>query len=65
MSTGQPDLDATTNAYYVSLGDDVYRPTLHAQGAWRVDEQHVGAATGLLAHVLETHEPRPDCSWRG
>ncbi|USQ76078.1 thioesterase family protein [Ornithinimicrobium cryptoxanthini] len=46
--------------YYQPLGDGVYRPTIHTQGAWQETEQHMGPASGLLAHALELHEPRED-----
>lgn len=48
------------NSYYVPLGDGRYRPTVHAQGAWRDTEQHMAPVSGLLAHAIETHRPRPD-----
>ena len=46
--------------YYEPLGDDRYLPTGHVQGAWRDDEQHLSPVAGLLAHVVERHDPRPD-----
>jgi hypothetical protein len=49
--------------YYVALGDGRYRPTLHAQGAWQEHEQHMAPVSGLLAHALERHDPRPDLQW--
>lgn len=48
------------NAYYLDLGDGRYRPTEHTQGAWRETEQHMAPVSGLLAHAIETHAPRPD-----
>ena len=51
-------LDADSDAYYVALGDGRYAPTLHAQGAWREDEQHMAPVAGVLAHAIERHEPR-------
>lgn len=54
------ELDADSDAYYRPLGDGRYAPTLHAQGAWREDEQHMAPVAGLLAHCIERHEPRPD-----
>lgn len=48
------------NSYYVDLGDHRYRPTVHVQGAWRDTEQHMAPVAGLLAHVIETHHPRPE-----
>ena len=55
-----PELDATTPAYYLPLGDEVYQPTLRTQGAWNPHEQHMAPVAGLLAHVMESHDPRPD-----
>jgi hypothetical protein len=37
-----------------------YRPSRHAQGAWRPDEQHMSPIAGLLADAVERHAPRPD-----
>lgn len=51
-------LDAQSDAYYIALGDGRYAPTLHAQGAWREDEQHMAPVSGIVAHALERHEPR-------
>lgn len=48
----------TEDAYYVALGNGRYRSTIHAQGAWNEHEQHMAAASGLLAHCLDRHEPQ-------
>lgn len=37
-----------------------YKPTIHAQGAWNVHEQHMAPATGILTKELEAFNPRPD-----
>lgn len=37
-----------------------YRPTLHTQGAWNAHEQHMAAASGVLAAELEQFQPRSD-----
>ena len=50
---------ATPDAYFVQDGEDRYVPTRHVQGAWRATEQHVAPLAGLLAHAVETHNPRP------
>lgn len=34
-----------------------YTPTVHAQGAWNTHEQHLAAASGVLAHELERFVP--------
>ncbi|MFZ0160243.1 MAG: thioesterase family protein [Kineosporiaceae bacterium] len=46
--------------YYERVGEDRYRPTRHVQGAWNDHEQHLAPVVGLLAHVVQRHDPRPD-----
>jgi hypothetical protein len=46
--------------YYEPTGESRYRPTRHVQGAWNRHEQHMAPVAGLLAHVIEGHDPRPD-----
>ncbi|HEX2705272.1 MAG TPA: thioesterase family protein [Candidatus Lustribacter sp.] len=46
-------------SYYIPLGGGRYQPTRHTQGAWNPDEQHMGPVAGLMAHAIDTHEPRP------
>jgi hypothetical protein len=48
-----------SSAYYVRLDAERFQPTVHAQGAWNEDEQHMAPVSGLLAHALERHEPHP------
>ncbi len=48
------------NAYYQRLDAERFQPTVHAQGAWNDHEQHMAPVSGLLAHALERHAPRPD-----
>ena len=56
------------NTYYTLLDrtitDDIttsnYRCNIHCQGAWNDNEQHMAAATGLLAYELEQFKPRSD-----
>lgn len=52
--------ESTAPGYYVQLSDDTYQPTMHLQGAWNAHEQHMAPVGGLLTHVMETFEPRPD-----
>lgn len=59
-SPSEPALDPDAPSYYRPLAPGCYQPTLHAQGAWSAKEQHMGPVSGLLAHALEEHEPRPD-----
>lgn len=53
-------LPTESDCYYRPLGEGVYAPTVHAQGAWSEREQHMAPASGLLAHALERHQPRED-----
>jgi hypothetical protein len=41
-------------------GPDRYRSTVHAQGAWAPDHQHMGPVSGLLVRAIEACRPRPD-----
>jgi len=50
----------TNASYYRRVGTNSFVPTRHTQGAWRETEQHMGPASGLLAHALETVHPRDD-----
>ncbi|MCD1145464.1 thioesterase family protein [Kocuria sp. LUK] len=54
------DGEEVPDAYFVRLDATRFRSTLHSQGAWNDHEQHMGAASGLLAHALETNHPRED-----
>lgn len=40
-------------AYFQQTGPATYLPTEHVSGAWDTEQQHIGPALGLLAHVLE------------
>jgi hypothetical protein len=51
---------AVPAAYYVPRADGRFAPTVHTQGAWNDHEQHMGPVSGLIAHAIETHDPRPD-----
>jgi hypothetical protein len=63
-STPRPDepfvLDPHSDAFYTRLGANVFGPTLHVQGAWRDDEQHMAPVSGILAHAIDLHEPREE-----
>jgi hypothetical protein len=48
-----------SGAYYERLDVDRFQPTIHVQGAWNEDEQHMAPVSGLVAHALERHEPHP------
>jgi hypothetical protein len=47
------------DAYYQRLDAERFQPTAHVQGAWNDREQHMAPVSGLLAHALERHAPRP------
>jgi hypothetical protein len=49
-----------SDSFYRALGDGRYEPTIHTQGAWREDEQHMGAPSALIAHCIERHEHRAE-----
>lgn len=57
-----------SKSYYTLLDrtttDDLttahYRSTIHSQGAWNENEQHMAVATGLLTYELEQFKPRSD-----
>ena len=56
-------------AFYVRLGEPTVdadgvrtsrvRSTVHAQGAWRQEEMHMAAVSGLLLHEVAAHETTP------
>ncbi len=47
-------------AYYRLLGPGRYASTIHAQGAWADEHQHMSPVSGLLVHAIENCQPRPD-----
>jgi hypothetical protein len=47
-------------SYYLRHDDTHFESTIHAQGAWNPHEQHMAPVAGLLAHVLESFEARPE-----
>ncbi|MGO4235670.1 thioesterase family protein [Pseudarthrobacter sp. YAF2] len=59
MTADLPEL-AEGNFYYQELGGGRFRSTIHAQGAWNAHEQHMAPASGLMADLLERHQPRHD-----
>ena len=59
------DREPAASSYYVPLGDGRYQPTIHVQGAWNDHEQHMGPVSGLIAHAIDQHEPRPEMPSRG
>ncbi|GAA6525282.1 thioesterase family protein [Intrasporangium sp. DVR] len=53
-------LEVDVPAFYRPLGNDLFAPTIHVQGAWRDDEQHMAPVGGLLTHAIDRHEPRDE-----
>ncbi|MDF2444499.1 MAG: hypothetical protein JWR01_2702 [Subtercola sp.] len=45
-------------AYFEPLGDDRYRPTALASGAWNPGEIHFSPLGGLIVHVIDRHRAR-------
>lgn len=46
--------------YYRRLGPNLYLPTVHTQGAWAADQQHMAPVSGLLTAAIEACQPRDD-----
>ncbi len=44
-----------SSSYYTRIDATRFRPTPHAGGAWRSDEQHFAPVAGLLTHAIEQH----------
>lgn len=44
--------------FWVPEGDDVFRPTIHAQGPWNPAFQHAGPPAALLVRQIERCSPR-------
>ncbi|MFF1695789.1 thioesterase family protein [Streptomyces sp. NPDC058257] len=50
-----------TGSYYEPIDEHRYKPTLHAGGAWDIDEQHFSPLGGLIVHAIDRHlAARPD-----
>lgn len=49
-----------TDAFYVPLGQDVFRSTGHTVGPWSPDSQHMGPPSALLGRQLERSVPGAD-----
>lgn len=45
-------------AYFEALGDNRYRPTEHAGGAWNPGELHFSPLGGLIVHAIDRHRAR-------
>ncbi|MFJ4834370.1 thioesterase family protein [Streptomyces sp. NPDC088747] len=42
-----------TGSYYEPIDEDRYKPTVHAGGAWDIDELHFSPLGGLIVHAIE------------
>jgi hypothetical protein len=47
-------------AFYLPVGDDVFRSTEHTVGPWSADSQHMGPPSALLTREVERTAPGPD-----
>ena len=47
-------------SFYVPLGDDAWRATLHTTSPWDAGTQHGGPPSALLGRVMQRCEPRAD-----
>ncbi|MEU9044873.1 MULTISPECIES: thioesterase family protein [unclassified Kitasatospora] len=43
------------DSYYQRTGENRYKPTLQAQGAWHPDEQHFSPLGGLIVHAIDQY----------
>lgn len=43
------------SSYYERIDGECYKPTIHASGAWRTDEQHFSPLGGLIVHAMDRH----------
>jgi hypothetical protein len=48
------------DAFYLPLGDDRWRSTVHTTGPWDARFQHGGPPSALLARAIEQYSPRED-----
>lgn len=46
---------AAPDSYFQRTGENRYKPTAHAQGAWHPDEQHFSPLGGLVVHAIDRH----------
>ncbi len=50
----------TTQAFWVSEGNNLFRATIHTQGPWNPQFQHGGPPAALLVRQMEQCSPHPD-----
>lgn len=49
-----------TDSFYVPLGDDCWRATVHTTGPWDARAQHGGPPSALLGRAIQRCSPRDD-----
>ncbi|WP_245677115.1 thioesterase family protein [Nocardia acidivorans] len=52
----------TPASYFERVGAHRFVPTVHARGAWAVDEQHFSPLGGLIVHEIERMRARERCA---
>lgn len=60
MSAAPAEPDPDPRAYYEPVGPGRFRSTVHAQGAWATEHQHMAPVAGLLVRAIEECSPRED-----
>ncbi|MEJ5927594.1 thioesterase family protein [Corynebacterium sp. H128] len=48
------------NSFFTRIGEDIYVPTIHAEGAWSKEDYHFASLAGLMTHVIEQHRAQHD-----
>ncbi|MFE9427950.1 thioesterase family protein [Kitasatospora sp. NPDC006697] len=44
-----------TGSYFQRVGEDRYKPTAQASGAWHAEEQHFSPLAGLIVHAIDRY----------
>ncbi|MFF7994429.1 thioesterase family protein [Kitasatospora xanthocidica] len=55
MTTPTAAPDSHDQSYYQRTGENRYKPTAQAQGAWHPDEQHFSPLGGLIVHAIDRY----------
>ncbi|MFG3294173.1 thioesterase family protein [Streptomyces sp. NPDC048179] len=50
-----PNSTGSRGGYFEAIDERRYKPTVHAGGAWDVDEQHFSPLGGLVVHALDRY----------
>ncbi|MFF7985339.1 thioesterase family protein [Streptomyces sp. NPDC007901] len=51
-----PNSTGPRGGYFEAIDERRYKPTVHAGGAWDVNEQHFSPLGGLVVHALDRHQ---------